>query len=608
MSASGALSAGTVSLGVKADTDGFGKRLGSQISQEASKSGLSGVGKMLGGTLLAGLGLAMAGVGAVIATGIGETKDAAAGTAQLEAGIKSTGDAANVSVKGMNDLASAIQGYSGQTDDSIVKSEQLLLTFTNIKNNGPDKIFDQATVASANMAAKMGGDASSQAILLGKALNDPVKGITALTRVGVSFTQGQKDTIKAMIDTGNTVGAQKVILGELNKEFGGAAKAAGDSMPGELAKGQRAFEDLSQTVVETLLPIVRPIIDNLASTIKRLQPVFQSVASQVKGVLMPALAGLASFLKTSKSWLLPLVAGIVTLVVALKAYNAISGLVQIATKAWAAAQLLLNVVMDANPFGLIVIAIAALVAGIVWVATQTTFFQTIWKAMTTAIGAAWNWLWNTVIQPVVNFIVAYIRVMAAVFSWLYGGIIKPVFTAIGAVFSWWWNTIVSPIARFVIGAVHSIGSAVGAVFGAIGNTIRGAFNGVVDFVRGIFNSIVDVTNGIIDGINGIGGTLGKAIGVNIHLARLPHLADSGTVLPKPGGTLAVIGEGGKAESVVDTGKLNKLMDAAAGGKPARPTLPESVTLVDADGSILARTHTIAERVSQRTLNSTLRSL
>jgi hypothetical protein len=99
--------------------------------------------------------LLCAGSGAVIKTGLDETLDASAGIAQLQAGIESTGNVANVSVKGMTDLASSIQNMSGQTDDSIVKAESLLQTFTNIRNEGPNKIFDDATLAAANMAAKM---------------------------------------------------------------------------------------------------------------------------------------------------------------------------------------------------------------------------------------------------------------------------------------------------------------------------------------------------------------------------------------------------------------------------------------------------------------------
>ncbi|MFF1633976.1 hypothetical protein [Leifsonia sp. NPDC058248] len=288
-----ALSAGTVSLPVKPDTNGFGKKLSDGILGQSD--GLKGIGGKIAGTIMAGVAAVGIGVGIakIFHTGFDEAKDASAGVAQLTAGIKSTGNAANVTVKGMTDLASSIQGVSGQTDDSVVKAEQLLLTFTNIKNSGPDKIFDQATLAASNMAAKMGGDASSQAILLGKALNDPVKGITALTRVGVSFTQGQKDTIAALVKTGDTVGAQKLILGELNKEFGGAAAAAGQSLPGSLARTRRAFEDISQSIVEGFMPIVAPAISGVANALVKAAPSIAVFSSALSGHLAGAVHAVA---------------------------------------------------------------------------------------------------------------------------------------------------------------------------------------------------------------------------------------------------------------------------------------------------------------------------
>ena len=75
------------------------------------------------------------------------------------------------------------------------------------------------------MSPVLGTDASGSAIQLGKALNDPIKGITALTRVGVTFTEQQKDQITTLVESGKTIDAQKIILGELQKEFGGSAEA-----------------------------------------------------------------------------------------------------------------------------------------------------------------------------------------------------------------------------------------------------------------------------------------------------------------------------------------------------------------------------------------------
>lgn len=282
----GAVELATAYIALVPSLKGASQKISEELNPAAATSGAAagdGLGRSIVGTAAkwAAPLAAAVGFGAILKTGFDEAKDAAEGTAQLAAGIASTGNAASVSVDGLNSLASSIQDYSGQTDDSIVKSEQLLLTFTNIKNNGPDKIFDQATKASADMAAKFGGDASQQAVLLGKALNDPVKGISALQRVGVSFTDSQKNTIDAMVKTGDVAGAQKVILGELNTEFGGAAKAAGESFPGQLKRVHRAFEDLSQGIVQGFLPVMGPALEGVITILKKVTPVATDMAQKV---------------------------------------------------------------------------------------------------------------------------------------------------------------------------------------------------------------------------------------------------------------------------------------------------------------------------------------
>jgi|GEM_PF-1552326 len=231
---------------------------------------------------------ALEGLHKIVETGITESKDAAISNAQLSAGLKSTGDAANVTMDGLHNLAESIQAYSGQTDDSIAGAEQLLLTFTSIKNVGVDKVFDDATKTAADMAARLGGDASGQAILLGKALNDPIKGLTALTRVGVSFTQQQKDQIAQMVGSNDLIGAQKVILGELNKEFGGSAEAVGQTFPGAAQRAKRAFEDISQSVVDKFLPIVTPALIGMVNTLVAATPKVEAAAGRIAGGLAAA--------------------------------------------------------------------------------------------------------------------------------------------------------------------------------------------------------------------------------------------------------------------------------------------------------------------------------
>jgi phage-related protein len=252
---------------------------------------------------LIGKGLAVAstaiiGIGATVAkAGLDDIKASQAAQAQLAAGVKSTGGAAGISVGQMQDLAKSIQDYSGQNKDAVAQSEALLLTFTNIKNaaGANNDIFTQATKATTDMAARMGTDASSSAILLGKALNDPVKGLTALTRVGVSFSDAQKAQIAAMVKTGDTMGAQKVILAELNKEFGGSAKAAGETLPGQMARAKNAFSDVSGEIAAGLLPVITTLLsffnDKLLPGLKTLYDIVAPHVVAVFDMVKDAVSG-----------------------------------------------------------------------------------------------------------------------------------------------------------------------------------------------------------------------------------------------------------------------------------------------------------------------------
>ena len=152
-----------------------------------TKSGFSGLTRTVG--LLTG-GLGVAGLAGAAHAAFSEMEDSQKVAAQTAAVLKSTGGAANVSAKQVDDLAQSLLNKSGIDDEAIKSGENLLLTFTNIRNEvgkGND-IFNQATKTCTDMSVALGQDMKSSAIQLGKALNDPVKGITALRRVGVSFS------------------------------------------------------------------------------------------------------------------------------------------------------------------------------------------------------------------------------------------------------------------------------------------------------------------------------------------------------------------------------------------------------------------------------------
>lgn len=225
-------------------TDKFGSKM-SKLGKTAAVAGVAGFGALFG----------------VVKVGFDELKGAQEVTAQTEAVIKSTGGSANVTAKQVDELASALSRKSGVDDEVIASGENLLLTFTNIRNEAGkgNDIFNQATTIANDMSVALGQDMKSSAIQLGKALNDPIKGITALSRVGVSFTAQQKEQITALVKSGDTMKAQKLILAELNKEFGGSAEAAGNTLSGQLNKAKNSFEELSASIVTLLVPALTTV-------------------------------------------------------------------------------------------------------------------------------------------------------------------------------------------------------------------------------------------------------------------------------------------------------------------------------------------------------------
>lgn len=271
-----------LSAGVATARTQFGSLEGATAKSSGAVQGLNTKFGGLGGTLKS-FGTTFAAVGAfdLFSGSIEAAGEAQKVMAQTEAGIASTGGAAGVSAEHIGSLAERIKKLSGFEDESVQAGANMLLTFTNIRNaagEGND-IFDQSTLALADMAARMGTDVPSAAVQLGKALNDPIAGVGALARVGVQFSDEQKNTIQTMVESGDVMGAQKVILGELNTQFGGSAKALGDART-PMEKFQLAVGDLQEKVGVALLPAIEkltPSLTSLAASVEKIMPVLEPV-------------------------------------------------------------------------------------------------------------------------------------------------------------------------------------------------------------------------------------------------------------------------------------------------------------------------------------------
>lgn len=221
--------------------------------------------------------------------------DQRAAIAQVETAIASMGNVAGRTAEQLAKNADALEMNSLVDADVILtKVTANLLTFGNVAG----EVFDRAQQSAIDMAQRMGSDPQAAAVMLGKALNDPIKGITALTRVGVQFTESQKKQIEAFVKTGQVAKAQGIILSEVERQFAGAAKAAADTSPWRQATV--AINQTADAFGEALLPILPAVSDlivGVAQAFGNLSPTMQQtvlVAAAVAAAFGPILVGIGS--------------------------------------------------------------------------------------------------------------------------------------------------------------------------------------------------------------------------------------------------------------------------------------------------------------------------
>ncbi len=226
-----------------------------------------------------------------------ESKDA---IAQVDAALLSMGKQAGRTSEQLQKLASDEMHNSLYDDDEILRKVTAnLLTFGNVSGD----VFDKAQQAALDLSARLGQDLQSSAIQVGKAINNPIKGITALQRVGVSFTASQKDQIATMIKSGQVMDAQRLILSELEKEFSGAASSAAKANP--FAQLKHSLDDFKGAVGGALLKILPPVteaINGIVAAFNRLSPETQESVVKfglLAAALGPALAVMGSLITVS---------------------------------------------------------------------------------------------------------------------------------------------------------------------------------------------------------------------------------------------------------------------------------------------------------------------
>lgn len=205
----------------------------------------------------------------------------------------------------LSKFANQSELLTGVTAETTKQIQATLMTFGSLAKTA-DQVngsFDRATKAAIDLAAAGFGNATSNAIQLGKALNDPIKGLTSLTKSGVTFTEAERERIKVLVESNQIGEAQALILAAIEKQVGGTAEATVTSS----AKMEAAFGQIEDAVGLALLPVLEQFSDWLSTN--EGQETLQMIADAAHDVFTE-LANTAKWVIANKDWLLPLVAGV----------------------------------------------------------------------------------------------------------------------------------------------------------------------------------------------------------------------------------------------------------------------------------------------------------
>ena len=204
------------------------------------------------------------------------TKQQVVAESQLNAVLKSTKGVAGLTAKELTNMASALQKQTRFGDEAIMTAQSLMLTFTKV---GKD-VFPDAIETVMNMSEAMGQDMKQSVIQVGIALYDPLLGVTALRRVGVQLSEQQEQQVRDFVAVGDVASAQKVILGELETQFGGVAKAAGSTMAGSLEQMNNAIGDAQQALGRQLAPAIISMATNITTLANKTEEFFKNLSSE----------------------------------------------------------------------------------------------------------------------------------------------------------------------------------------------------------------------------------------------------------------------------------------------------------------------------------------
>jgi tape measure domain-containing protein len=448
-------------------TDKMGHDLGQATGRGYSK-GFAAVAGAVGGIAAQVAGEAMRAIGSIV----GEAREASDATQKF---------AKTLSFAGIDDsqikkLAKSTREYADVTvyDLTTIQRATAQLAANGVKD------YAALVEAGGNLNAVAGGNAETfktVSLVLAQSSGAGRLMTQDWNQLANAIPGASGQIQKALLDAGAYTGNFRKALeqGQVTSEEFNAVlmKLGSDPIAVEAAKSTETLEGSLGNLQATIVGILSDIL----TAAKPVLTGFINGLSTAFGVAVDVFREVSNFIRDNMTWVGPLAVGIATIAAVWVVWNGAIAAWTTITKIAAAAQAVFNAVMAANPIMLIVMAIAAVVAALVYFFTQTELGRKIWAAATEAIakaatwlwetvlkptfeaiGNVFRWIWETIIMPIVGLIVNYFRFWGAVAMWLWQNVVSPVFAKIGQIFQWIWATVIQPIIGYINLALRGLGA------------------------------------------------------------------------------------------------------------------------------------------------------
>jgi len=451
---------------------------------------------------------------------IDAAQEAARVTNVLERAYKGMGDANGKNAKAAEDYASQLSKQIAVDDETIMQAQTKLLLFDSLSTTAArtSGVFNEATRAAADLSARGLGDMGSSAVKLGKLLEDPIKNIGVLGRAGIQFTEEQKAHIAELISAGDLLGAQRFVLGEIEKKVGGAAAASAT----DADKAKVAFDEMQEQIGTALLPVVLTI----APAMTKMADAFAAAAPDIQ-IATVALAGFGAVALA--------IGGTVGLIVAAVALIGV-GLYLM----WTRWDEIWGWLVDHPAYAILASIILAPIAAMFLIIGALRFLWDNWRQI-------WDFIRQSAADAV-NFVRDRWNDLVSFFGGIAG--------RIGGALSGIWNTLTQPF--------RDAKDTIASLF----DDIRGIVSGAVGAIRNIWNPIARTLNSIHVDIPEVSLPFGLSVGGgSFDLPHVPELARGG-IVSSP--TLALIGEAGPEavvplSSMPDAGNVYQISISVAPG-------------------------------------------